>query len=108
MLWATGAQGPVRAVLRGQEAVCFIPRSQASPSGVRRRQVALSTLTGTPVDALYFRTRREIEAFRERRETEVYESDVRPSDRFLMERFVTGPMVLQGPCGTPRALRRVR
>ena len=96
VLWATGAQGPVRAVLRGQEAVCFIPRSQASPSGVRRRQVALSTLTGTPIDALYFRSRRELDAFRERRETEVYESDVRPSDRFLMERFVTGPMVLQG------------
>ena len=96
VLWATGAQGPVRAVFRGQEAVCFIPRSQASPSGVRRRQVALSTLTGTPVDALYFRSRRELEAFRERRETEVYESDVRPSDRFLMERFITGPMVLHG------------
>ena len=96
VLWATGAQGPVRAVLRGQEAVCFIPRSRASPPGVRRRQVALATLSGTPVDALYFRTRREAEAFRERRETEVYESDVRPSDRFLMERFVTGPMVLHG------------
>ena len=96
VLWATGARGPIRAVLRGQEAVCFIPRSQASPSGVRRRQVDLSTLTGTPVDALYFRSRRELEAFRERHETEVYESDVRPSDRFLMERFVTGPMVIQG------------
>ena len=96
VFWATGAQGPVRAVLRGQEAVCFIPRSQSSPPGVRRRQVALATLAGTPVDALYFRSRREAEAFRERRETEVYESDVRPSDRFLMERFVTGPMVLHG------------
>ena len=96
VLWATGAQGPVRAVLRGQEAVCFIPRSRASPPGVRRREVALATLAGTPVDALYFRTRRELEAFRERRETEIYESDVRPSDRFLMERFVTGPMVLKG------------
>ena len=96
VLWAAGAQGPVRVVLRGQEAVCFVPRSRASPPGVRRRQVALATLAGTPVDALYFRTRRELEAFRERREVEVYESDVRPSDRFLMERFVTGPMVLHG------------
>ena len=96
VLWATGAQGPVRAVLHGQEAVCFIPRSRTSPPGVRRRQVALATLAGTPVDALYFRSRRELAAFRERREVEVHESDVRPSDRFLMERFVTGPMVLHG------------
>ena len=96
VLWATGEAGPVRAVLRGQEAVCFIPREQASPPGIRRREVALATLDGTPVDALYFRAQRELEAFRERRGTELHETDVRPADRFLMERFVTGPMVLTG------------
>ena len=96
VLWATGEEGPVRAVLRGQEAVCFVPRGQASPPGVRRRKVALATLDGDPVDALYFRTRRELESFRERRAAELHETDVRPADRFLMERFVTGPMVLTG------------
>ena len=96
VLWASGPDGPVRVVLRDQEAVCFIPREQASPAGVRRREVALATLDGTPVDALYFRSRRALEAFRERPEPEVHESDVRPADRFLMERFVTGPMVLHG------------
>ena len=96
VLWASGPDGPVRVVLRDQEAVCFIPREQASPPGVRRREVALATLDGTPVDALYFRSRRALEAFRERPEPEVHESDVRPADRFLMERFVTGPMVLHG------------
>ena len=103
VLWATGAEGPVRTVLRGQEAVCFIPRSQASPPRVRRREVALATLAGLPVDALYFRSRRELEAFRERQGAELHESDVRPSDRFLMERFITGPMVVHG-----RAERRER
>ena len=96
VLWARGPDGPVRVVLRDQEAVCFIPREQASPPGVRRREVALATLGGVPVDALYFRSRRALEAFRERPEPEVHESDVRPADRFLMERFVTGPMVLHG------------
>ncbi len=96
VLWASGAQGPVRVLLRGQEAVCFIPRAQASPPGVRRRPVALATLAAVPVDALYFRSRRELEAFRERPGSEIYESDVRPADRFLMERFVTGPMTLHG------------
>ena len=96
VLWASGPDGPVRVVLRDQEAVCFVPRAGASPPGVRRREVALATLGGVPVDALYFRSRRALEAFRERPEPEVHESDVRPADRFLMERFVTGPMVLHG------------
>ena len=103
VLWATGAAGPVRVVLRDQEAVCFIPRAQVSPPGIRRRQLALATLAGTPVDALYFRSRRELEALRERPGPELHESDVRPVDRFLMERFVTGPMSLHG-----RAERRER
>ena len=96
VLWAAGESGPVRAVLRGQEAVCFIPRSQASPAGVRRRQVDLATLSGAPVDALYVRSQRELEALRETRRFALYESDVRPADRFLMERFVTGPLTLHG------------
>ena len=96
VLWATGAGGPVRAVLRGQEAVCFLPRGQASPPGVRRRQVALATLRGEPVDALYFRSQRELEALRETGRFDLHESDVRPADRFLMERFVAGAMTLQG------------
>ena len=108
VLWATGAAGPVRVVLRDQEAVCFIPRAQVSPPGIRRRQLALATLAGTPVDALYFRSRRELEALRERPGPELHESDVRPVDRFLMERFVTGPMSLHGACGAPRAVHRVR
>ena len=96
VLWACGAAGPVRAVLRGQEAVCFVPRPQASPPAVRRRQVALATLDGRPVDALYFRSRRELEGYRDRPGIEVCESDVRPADRFLMERFVTGPVTFHG------------
>ena len=96
VLWAAGDRGPVRAVFRGQEAVCFLPRGQPSPPGVRRRALDLATLSGAPVDALYFRTRRELETHRESARGELYESDVRPADRFLMERFVTGPMTLHG------------
>ena len=103
VLWGRGEEGPVRAVLRGQEAVCFLPRARGSPPGVRRRQVRLATLAGEPVDALYFRSQRELEAFRDRTDLDLYESDVRPADRFLMERFVTGPVVLEG-----RAERRER
>ena len=100
VLWATGEAGPIRAVIRGQEAVCFIPRTQESPPGVRRREVALADLEGSPVDALYFRSRRDLEAYRGRPRIEVHESDVRPPDRFLMERFVTAPMLLDGRAET--------
>ena len=97
VLWAKGAEGPIRSVLRAQEAVCFVPRPQVSPAGVRRRQVSLATLGGVPVDALYFRSRRALDSYRELPGVELHESDVRPTDRYLMERFVTGPMVLHGP-----------
>lgn len=104
VFWATGEAGPVRAVLRGQEAVCFIARALPSPPGVRRRQVALAALDGGPVDALYFRSWRELAAFREGASGgALFEPDVRPADRFLMERFVTGAMRLEG-----RAERRGR
>ncbi len=103
VFWATGEAGPVRAVLREQEAVCFIARAAPSPPGVRRRQVALAALDGGPVDALYFRSWRELAAFREASGRALFEPDVRPADRFLMERFVTGAMRLEG-----RAERRGR
>ncbi len=99
VLWARSASLPVRASLPGQEAVMFVPRDTSTHAG-RRRAVALSTLQGEPVDAVYFRSQRALREERERLRLAggvSLESDLKPADRFLMERFVTGGMHLEGP-----------
>ena len=71
----------------------------AARVGARSRSVELRTLEGALVDALYFPTQRAlVDARRELRAAGVrlYESDLKPSDRYLMERFVTGGLLVTG------------
>jgi DNA polymerase II len=98
VLWGRAAEGPVRARLSRQESVMFIPRHMPTHAG-RRVERPLTTLQGDPVDALYFRSQRDLIDERERLRAAMgvaLESDVKPSDRFLMERFVTASMRLEG------------
>ena len=98
--WAATEHGPARIVITGQESVFFVDRALAStPSDARRAELTLNSLSGRPVDGLYFRDQR-----RMRRASEAlrnsgaatYESDVKPLDRFLMERFVRGGITIDG------------
>ncbi|HEY8077180.1 MAG TPA: DNA polymerase II [Labilithrix sp.] len=98
ILWARTRANPIRVRITRQDAVMFVPRDATSFSG-RRAPRALETLDGRPVDAVYFRFQRALVEERERlREArvEALESDVKPSDRFLMERFVTGELEIEG------------
>ena len=97
--WASSSMGPVRILVKEQDAVCFIPRAIDFRSP-RRSQVELCSLDGDDIDALYFPTQRQMLDARNRLRREgapVYESDIRPADRYLMERFITGPMLITGP-----------
>jgi DNA polymerase-2 len=99
VLWGRASECPVRARFTGQEAVMFVPRN-ASARAPRRVPRPLATLRGEPVDALYFRSQRalldERDSIRARGGV-AFESDVKPTDRFLMERFITGAIALRGP-----------
>lgn len=100
VLWARAAEGPVRVRIPKQEAVMFVPRDATSFTG-RRVARELSTFDGRPVDALYFHQRRALYEERDRLRAEgieTLESDVKPSDRWVMERFVTGGLSITGPC----------
>lgn len=99
VLWARAADGPVRVRLPGQEAVLFVPRG-APTRGGRQVERPLTTLQGAPVDAVYFRTQRALVEERTRlagARVRTFESDVKPADRHLMERFVTGGLRVEGP-----------
>ena len=99
--WLATAQGPVRVAVNGERAVCFVDRGAALPAGVNceRRELDLTSMSGVPVDALYFARQRDLADARAAcRATgaPLHEADLKPSDRYLMERFVTGAMAVHG------------
>ena len=99
VLWGRAAEVPVCARFSGLEAVMFIPRGDDARAD-RRASLPLATMQGDPVDALYFRSQRRLVLERDRIRAAtgvVLESDVKPQERFLMERFVTAAISLGGP-----------
>ena len=80
------------------------------PAGIRceRRHLALAGLEGVPVDGLYFRTLKDYREARLRLSEmgiRMWESDVRPEDRYLMERFIAGSVRVRGAMHRERGLR---
>jgi DNA polymerase-2 len=98
VFWLATDEGPARVVLPQQEATFFIDRAEPEGPG-RRRPVELTSFDGRPVDAVSFSSQRDLLAERDRmRATDLrtFESDVKPHDRYLMERFVTGAARVTG------------
>lgn len=98
-LWGSSpTDGPVRATLTSQEAVMFVP--QGTPTRAPRTVTRpLRTKDGRPVDAVYFKTQRALLDERDRLRAEGFltlESDLKPTNRFLMERFINGSVSLHG------------
>jgi len=105
VFWGTSDRGPVRAVVRDAQAVCFIARdtpvdvAALRRAGATRRPLELHTLAGEAVDGLYFAAQRDLVAARDtlhREGRRLYESDVKPAERYLMERFVTAAFTARG------------
>ena len=109
VLWAASEDGALRLVIDSQEAVCFVERSArvALPPDARRRELPLVGLDGVPVDGLYFRRRRDLEALRGGAHP-LRESDVRPVERFLMERFVRAGFEAEGESVEREGYREMR
>lgn len=110
--WATD-NGPVWTQVTGQEIVFFIPRD--SRTQVRQllrdlpqwriAEVPLKTFNNNPVDALYFRSQRgarEAQRRLDQAAISYWEADIRPPERYLMERFVTAGASLE-PTSDPHS-----
>ncbi|WP_313162282.1 DNA polymerase II [Kosakonia cowanii] len=106
-LWLATDNGPLRVVLPPQESVAFIPAEQADNARALLRDehnwrltpLSLDDFHRRPVMGLYCRAHRQLMRFekllREGGVT-VYEGDVRPPERYLMERFITAPVWVDG------------
>ena len=106
VLWARAAEAALRVRVSRQEAVMFVPRDVMTHAG-RRVPRPLTMFDGRPVDALYFRSQRALVEERTRlREScdTTLESDVKPSDRYVMERFVTAGLTIEGAAKEQRGV----
>ena len=109
--WLATDDGPRHIRLPPQSSVAFIPVEQrAQAEAVLRgerafelRALAMRDFRQRPVLGLYCRHYRRLLALEKRlRENsiDVYETDVRPPERYLMERFITGPVWFGGQAGS--------
>jgi DNA polymerase-2 len=105
-------QGPFEVIITRNRPLFFIEHSVELPGHIlfhERRSVDLTSFEGVPVDALYFSTQTQL--YRSRKqlwnmEIKTFEADVRPEDRFLMERFIHGNIEIKGPCNRRAGLLR--
>lgn len=101
-LWLKGKSGPVKLQIENELALFFIEESYVNFAlGLLKRQnialekhksLTLKTFSHTKVCCLYFCSLRNFYRAREilnRNNIKCYEDDIRPDDRFLMERFIT-------------------
>jgi len=110
-LWLATGDGPRRLRLAPAQAVAFVPAEQEATlrtllqreRGVELRPLALCDFRQRPVLGLYCRHYRHLLRLEKRlREhgIDVYEADIRPPERYLMERFISAPVAFTG---TPSA-----
>jgi DNA polymerase II len=108
--WLATDDGARRLRLAARPSVAFIPAEQREQAetilrgerGVELRPLALSDFSWRPVLGLYCRQYRQLLKLEKRlREygVDVYEADVRPPERYLMERFITAPVWFGGQPG---------
>ncbi|MEE1888353.1 DNA polymerase II [Pseudomonas carassii] len=105
--WLATDQGPRRLRLAAQPSVAFIPAAQAAHAqalladeqGVELKPLQLRDFDLRPVMGLYCRQHRQLMALEKRLRAagvEVFEADIRPPERYLMERFITAPVRFDG------------
>ena len=105
--WLATDGGPLEVTLPPQESVAFIPEAQRAQverllqgeNGLRLAPLALKDFHRQPVFGLYCHAHRQLmrleKKLRENGIT-VYEADIRPPERYLMERFITAPVWVEG------------
>ena len=99
--WFSTPQGPVEVSIHQQQAIFFICQSDADEvtrllsnmPGTVVKTLALRTFKIQTVSGVYFQSQRQLYRARDllaNHSIACYESDIRPPERFLTERFITG------------------
>jgi len=105
--WLATDQGPRQLRLAPQVSVAFIPAGQEGHArallgveqGVELRPLGLRDFDQRPMLGLYCRQHRQLMQLEQRLRgagIDVFEADIRPPERYLMERFITAPVLFSG------------
>ncbi|MEO4049184.1 DNA polymerase II [Pseudomonas sp. CAU 1711] len=105
--WLATDAGPRLLRLAAQPSVAFIPAAQRTQAetllrgeqGVELRPLGLRDFHQRPVLGLYCASQRQLLKLEKRLRqagVDVYEADIRPPERYLMERFITAPVLFDG------------
>jgi DNA polymerase-2 len=105
--WLATDQGPEKICLTGQASVAFVDvRHRAiveaqldGITGVDIRELPLKTFQQEPVLGVYASHYKQLTALERKlneRGIKLYEADIKPPERFLMERFVTASVQVEG------------
>ncbi|MBA6289932.1 DNA polymerase II [Colwellia sp. MB3u-4] len=108
-LWLKTPQGPVQLIIDNERAVFFVEvsdmthvREVLAKQGINLDEIkslALKAFNQAAVAAVYFLTLRDFyqaRALLKQKGIKCYEDDIRPDDRFLMERFITADITFAG------------
>lgn len=107
-LWVKTEQGPVNLIVTGEPYVCFVLRSDADEFEQKCREshlfiqikaVELKNFAYQDVSACYFPTYAALKKAIELallNDYKLFETDLRASERFLMERFICGGLAFTG------------
>ncbi len=101
VFWASTEQGPAQIIIENQKPVCFIRRNNKIKlaNNIERKQVKLKNLQHDDVDVLYFNQQQTLNQLREHLsydKTQLFESEIKPTERYLMERFITASLEITG------------
>lgn len=105
--WLATDSGPLKVLLAAQKSVAFVEarhreavEAQLPPlAGVELRELGLKSFQQEPVLGVYagsFRQLRRLARTLQQLGIPLLEADVRPHERYLMERFITAGVALQG------------
>lgn len=118
VLWLCTEQGPLKVLIDKQESVFFVAQADVlraqkllvRESAWRCSDLELRDFSGNSVSGFYFSSQRIFYRARDlfaANEINVYEADIGPSNRFLMERFARGSVRLRGVVKESAAYQRM-
>ncbi|TGV20934.1 DNA polymerase II [Pseudoalteromonas sp. MEBiC 03607] len=117
VLWLWTAQGPLKVIAKEQEAVFFIPQNQIPIAqrllqqhhiDVRFANAELKNFQYQMMACCYFNSLRnyyKASKILKNNQVQTFEDDIRPVDRFLMERFIKGAVWVKGHLQVRKGIR---